>query len=139
MPSRSSEPWYAEGLAFTCQNCGSCCRGPGGYVWVTEAEAQELARHTGEDFPSFAAKWLRSTPEGYALIDNPRGDCPLLDDNGRCAAYQVRPMQCRTWPWWEENLISRERWDRVAQRCPGMNHGDTHSRLFIETEAAKSF
>ena len=91
------------------------------------------------DFTDFAARMLRSTLSGLALVDDARGDCPLLDEAGRCRAYECRPMQCRTWPWWEENLVSQRRWEDVATRCPGMNRGERHSLLVIETEKAKDF
>ena len=133
------EPWYAEGLQFECQGCGDCCRGPGGYVWVTEEEARDIAEALGMEFGEFAGKMLRTTLSGLALIDSGRGDCPLLSPEGGCLVYEARPLQCRTWPWWEENLYSRERWDDAASRCPGMNRGRTHSRLVIDCEKAKDF
>lgn len=133
------QPWFADGLAFSCQGCGDCCRGPGGYVWVTEDEAKEMANALGMAFTVFTAKMLRTTMAGLALVDNGRGDCPLLGENGKCAVYHNRPVQCRTWPWWEENLVSEQRWEDAATRCPGMNKGTVHSRVVIECEAAKDF
>lgn len=43
-----------------------------------------------------------------------------------CAIYPVRPLQCRTWPFWPENMKSRAAWDRAAKGCPGMNRGGRH-------------
>ncbi len=133
------EPWYGGGLSFQCQGCGDCCRGPGGYVWVTVDEAKAIAAALGRDFGGFAASMLRKTPEGLALVDDAHGNCPLLGDDGRCKLYAERPMQCKTWPWWEENLISPERWNNAARRCPGMNRGEVHSRFVIECEKDKMF
>ncbi len=134
-----AKPWYHEGLAFQCQGCGSCCRGPGGYVWVTLEEAQGLAQELDLDFQTFAAKMLRNTLSGLALVDSPQGDCPLLGDDGRCSVYHSRPVQCRTWPWWDENLGSQQHWNNAATRCPGMNKGPAHSRIVIDCERAKDF
>ena len=47
----SDPPWYADGLKFTCTQCGNCCSGPRGYVWITHEEIIRLAEH------------LQSTPE----------------------------------------------------------------------------
>lgn len=133
------EPWYSEGLAFECKNCGRCCRGPGGYVWVTMEEAEDLAKALGMAMAQFAKTMLRNTFAGLALIDTPNGDCPLLSAEGSCRVYAKRPMQCRTWPWWKENLSSQASWDRCARDCPGINSGSKHSRLYMEAEAAKDF
>lgn len=140
MPAKpQKEPWYADGLAFACQGCGECCRGPGGYVWVTEEEARTIAGAMDMDFGKFAATMLRNTVTGLALVDSRTGDCPLLGDDGRCGVYDARPVQCRTWPWWDENLVSRRAWDDAATRCPGMNRGEVSSRLVIDCEKAKDF
>ena len=90
-------------------------------------------------FDAFAAKMLRQTLSGLALVDDPRGDCPLLGTDGRCRVYAQRPVQCRTWPWWDENLASPDRWEDAATRCPGMNKGELHSHLAIDCERAKDF
>ncbi|MCC8181251.1 MAG: YkgJ family cysteine cluster protein [Planctomycetes bacterium] len=137
--TNSARPWYRDGLKFSCQGCGDCCRGPGGYVWVTLDEAEQLAAAVGMEFDAFAAAMLRRTPQGLALVDDGKGDCPLLGDDGRCRVYHQRPLQCKTWPWWSENLLSEQRWNDVATRCPGMNAGALHSALYIEAEAAKDF
>lgn len=135
----SNKKWYHDGLAFTCRGCGECCRGPGGYVWITEDEARELAGALDMTLQAFASKFLRTTASGLALVDDTSGDCPLLGADGKCRVYHRRPLQCRTWPWWSENLISRRRWDDAAARCPGMNAGPVHSPIVIEAEAAKEF
>ena len=36
-------PWYHEGLSFTCSQCGDCCTGAPGYVWVNNEEIAALA------------------------------------------------------------------------------------------------
>ena len=39
------DPWYRDGLAFTCTRCGACCTGAPGYVWVDADEIAALAEH----------------------------------------------------------------------------------------------
>ena len=138
MGNALKRPWYADGLRFQCQECGDCCRGPGGYVWVTMEEARDIANQLDMDFDRFAKTMLRQTLSGLALVDGPRGDCPFLE-NGGCRIYAHRPIQCRTWPWWDENLASENRWTDAASRCPGMNKGEVHSQLVIDSEKAKEF
>ena len=38
-------PWYADGLQFTCTQCGDCCTGDPGVVWVTDEELKAIADH----------------------------------------------------------------------------------------------
>jgi Fe-S-cluster containining protein len=40
-----------------------------------------------------------------------------------CAIYPVRPLQCRTWPFWESNLSDKRMWDLASKKCPGMGRG----------------
>jgi hypothetical protein len=39
------EPWYADGLSFTCTCCGNCCTGGPGFVWMDDQEIDRLAEH----------------------------------------------------------------------------------------------
>jgi len=39
-------PWYRDGLSFSCTQCGNCCSGPEGYVWVDEEELVQIAGRT---------------------------------------------------------------------------------------------
>jgi Fe-S-cluster containining protein len=43
-----------------------------------------------------------------------------------CGIYPVRPLQCRTWPFWPENMRTKASWNRAAKGCPGMNRDGRH-------------
>ncbi len=49
-----------------------------------------------------------------------------------CSIYSVRPLQCRTWPFWSGNLSSKAAWESASKRCPGMNQGELFDRARIE-------
>ena len=49
----SNEPWYKDGLRFTCTQCGDCCTGEPGYVWVTEEEMKQIAEYRGISIGEF--------------------------------------------------------------------------------------
>jgi len=40
--------------------------------------------------------------------------CVFLDPFGQCSIYDVRPVQCRTYPFWPSLLESKEDWDNEA-------------------------
>jgi Fe-S-cluster containining protein len=54
--------------------------------------------------------------------------------NGRrgCRIYPVRPLQCRTWPFWTINLKSPAYLALAAETCPGINSGRQYSFDEIE-------
>ncbi len=58
-------------------------------------------------------------------------DCVFWVD-GACSVYEDRPLQCRSFPFWAPYLGSREDWDALESRCPGVNVGELHSVETIE-------
>jgi Fe-S-cluster containining protein len=120
-------PWYRDGLAFTCTKCGACCTGAPGYVWVSPEEIAQLAEYRGLSVPEFSSKFVRKVGRRYSLVERPGGDCIFWDKTAGCTVYSARPVQCRTWPFWPENVESPEEWDRVRGVCPGSGHGRVYT------------
>ncbi len=130
-------PWYQDGLHFECTQCGNCCSGGPGYVWVTDADIHNIAGFLNISIEAFARRYLRQLPGGISLTERSNYDCTFLDRSGgksECKIYPVRPMQCRTWPFWKQNIQSAESWQKAARRCPGMrsNHGPRYSAEHID-------
>ena len=64
--------------------------------------------------------------------------CPFLAPEGGCQVYAARPKQCRTWPFWEENL-DRARWEGpVRDCCPGIGTGPLHPAAEVERIAREN-
>lgn len=113
--------WYSQGLQFKCTECGQCCTGAPGYVWVSEEEILTIAKHLEISIEEFGRRYLRSVNGRYALLEDPNNyDCVFLK-NKKCEIYQVRPSQCRTFPWWRQNLSSPEAWQEAASYCEGIS------------------
>ena len=120
-----SQPWYADGLRFACTQCGNCCTGLPGFVWVNDAEIAAIAGFRGESVEE--VRGLHTRSEGgtrRSLKEKSNGDCVFYDRMAGCTVYPVRPRQCRTWPFWECNTMSPAAWDRAAAECPGCNQGE---------------
>ncbi len=117
-------PWFKEGLKFECQRCGRCCRGEPGVVWVNMNEIEKIAAFMGISREAFAKNYLRSFNERYSLVEYGGGDC-IMYDNG-CKIYDVRPCQCRTFPFWGSNLEDRSEWEKLKKTCPGIDKGKLH-------------
>ncbi len=137
MTGMSDQKWYKEGLKFKCTQCGNCCTGPEGYVWVNEDEIQQIAAFINQ--PVGEMKLARTRPVGrrVSLKEFANGDCTFFDPEKRgCTIYPVRPRQCRTWPFWNSNLESPETWQEVHDVCPGAGKGNFFSLEEIEAQAA---
>ena len=128
MPSKKKTLWYVSGLHFECVQCGGCCAGPGeGYIWVTKPEIGIIAEFLKMTAVELRRKFLKRDGLRTTIIEHPNTkDCIFLQGvNGqkKCKIYAVRPNQCRVWPFWPINLASPNSWNRVAQRCGGINRG----------------
>lgn len=118
---KEDKPWYQEGLPFKCTECGKCCTGSPGYTWVTEQEIEAIAQHLKLPIETFVQRYLRVVDGRVSLNENQTNyDCAFLKDK-KCLIYPVRPKQCRTFPWWQQNLQSKEDWEEAAKRCEGIN------------------
>ena len=119
--------WWAEGGQFTCQpDCGRCCDEPGGIVYLSRNDVERLAQHANLTVPEYLKKDCTTTLDGrYVLRSNQSdGICIYLDENKQCTIYEVRPQQCKAFPWWAENLRSQRSWKQVKASCPGLTAED---------------
>ncbi|MEQ8210586.1 MAG: YkgJ family cysteine cluster protein [Lacipirellulaceae bacterium] len=132
------QPWYADGLRFKCTACGDCCTGSPGYVWLIQAEINEMADELDLTPKEFERRYVRNVGVRRSLKEFPKSyDCVLLDPETRkCKVYASRPRQCRTWPFWDSNLKSPETWQETCDSCPGAGKGKLYNIQHIEREAA---
>jgi Fe-S-cluster containining protein len=130
----TTQPWYKDGLRFECTQCGDCCTGAPGYVWVNQAEIVELAGMvSGGDVEEFERKYVRKIGIRKSLIEFSNGDCVFFSNETRgCTVYEGRPRQCRTWPFWDSNLKTEEAWNDTCEICPGSGTGSLYQLEQIE-------
>ncbi len=128
--------WYEDGIRFECHGCGACCtdRGDYAYVFLNRGEEKALARHLGLSVPAFLKRHTQ-TVDGYVTLKSRKKRCVFLDEENRCAVYEARPLQCRTWPFWPENLLYRLWTSEIAPHCPGIGTGRIYTRAEIEETA----
>jgi uncharacterized protein len=119
-----SEPWYKDGLRFRCTQCGDCCTGEPGYVWVNAEEIAAIADFRGDPVEEATGLYTRLTPSGRTLREKPNGDCVFYEHGRGCTIYPVRPRQCRTWPFWASNVETPSDWERTCSVCPGSGQGE---------------
>ncbi len=131
----TEKTWYHEGIQFECTGCGACCKDHGNYsfVYLLPDDIAAIAAQLGLNTEDFIQEYcLRNEELVYLKMKGP--DCPFLEQ-GKCNVYTVRPKQCRTWPFWQENL-EKETWDRdVVPFCPGVGRGPRFSAEQIKAIA----
>lgn len=131
----SSAPWYAAGLRFGCRRCGACCSGAPGYVWLQSGDVVAIAARLGVEPAAFLARHTRRVDGALSLREESDGRCVLFEGGRGCRAYEARPHQCRTWPFWARIIATPESWQREAAECPGMGAGELVGPEAIESLA----
>lgn len=119
--------FYKDGIRFECKAEGRCCatRGGYGYVYLSCSDRRRLAGHFKISMAEFTARYTNKV-DGLHELRYTGKDCPFLQNN-RCGVYDARPLQCRTWPFWPENMNS-EVWEKeVASWCPGVGKGKLYT------------
>ena len=93
-------------MGFSCLACGECCRGQDNSVLVFPFEIRSIQKATGLSWAEVAAppvegEWDR---EGYFHTLEWRlakvGEACRFYQNGACAIYSVRPLLCRSYPFY---------------------------------------
>jgi hypothetical protein len=133
---QSDAPWYKDGLQFTCTQCGNCCTGDPGVVWVNDEEIEQIANLLDKSVGEVRLFHTRIVAGRVSLREFPNGDCTFFDPETRqCKVYAARPRQCRSWPFWKSNLDNRDSWEALQPGCPGAGRGDFISLEEIERRA----
>lgn len=131
----SSKPWFeAEPLRFRCTGCGDCCKQPG-FVYVTRDEGDRIAKYLHGDvanaFTLTGEYWTEQSDGDFVIEVFAGSGCPFLVDD-TCSVHAVKPMQCRTYPFWSENLTSPKRWRAEMTYCEGIGPaGDIYKAVDI--------
>jgi len=94
-------------------------------VWVTFEEITRMAVTVGMSRDDFVEKYVRREGFRLSLRERANGDCVLWHD--RCDVYNCRPVQCRTFPFWEDALGSERAFRLVARDCPGVGKGKRYT------------
>ncbi len=119
-------------VRFECvRDCSACCELSGGFVFLTEEEAETIASYLNLETNLFLQLFTIETEGQLILRDGENEHCVFLEE-GVCMIYEVRPRQCRTYPFWPENMKTKAHWNLTKTICPGIGQG----RLFSKEEIA---
>ena len=72
--------------------------------------------------PTFKRLYLRRIDNRWALVERKsQNHSCVFYQNQKCQVYTSRPLKCRTYPFWKENLNSEESWKLAAEECEGIH------------------
>lgn len=124
--------WEKETIRFECQKgCIQCCTRPG-WVYFDKEDVQNAAAFLGLPPSTFKTRYrLRPFgPGNWEMEVGEQQPCPFLNEQG-CSIHPVKPKQCRTFPFWGENLRTRRDWNKTGEHCPGIGEGPAWSSRLI--------
>ena len=105
-----------------CNTCeGRCCTGESGYIYVNKNEIENIAKLLDMEVTAFAREYLFKKGYKYSIKEmkfNESYECVFFNrETNGCSIYDARPLQCRTFPFWEtfKNNITE-----VKKECPGV-------------------
>lgn len=126
MVRRQIQPWWNEGVLFTClPNCGRCCDEPHGLVYLSKEDAHRIAEYHEMDTKEWLERDARQTHDGrWVLKSNGDGICIYIQDDKSCDIHSVKPAQCSAFPFWYENVRDDPSWRKTIEICPGLVHPD---------------
>lgn len=108
--------------ASACSSCqAKCCTGESGYIHVNAAEMESISKFLDLSIEDFTQNYLFKNGYKYSIKERKFGEsyeCAFYDraSNG-CVIYEVRPTQCRTFPFWD---YFKTRVDELKLECPGV-------------------
>lgn len=130
-----AEPFYSQGLRWACTRCSHCCRHEEGYVFLSQNDLELLASYhkmPKEHFILTFCRRIKAAPglEYLSLKETSNRDCFFWKEG--CSVYEARPLQCRSFPFWEGFLRGTETWKSISEYCPGIGSGRIYRRGEIE-------
>ena len=117
---------FKNGIRFECQGSGKCCvsRDSYGFVYLSKIDLRRFSKYFKLSLNAFKKKYCQIT-DGFIHLaekDELKGNCIFLKDK-MCTVYKSRPSQCRTWPFWNENMKTKLWNENIKSFCPGIGKG----------------
>ncbi len=106
-----------------CDSCqGNCCIGESGNIWINKQEIETLKEHLNISLEELTNKYIEKRGYKYSIkevkLAHDNYACIFFDlEKKQCGIYEARPIQCRTFPFWEYFKNNKE---EVIQECPAI-------------------
>lgn len=125
-------------LRFQCQpGCTNCCTQPGD-VYLTPEDVPRIAAYLKLSPQEFQKRHCETTDGELKLIIPPDKACQFLREGG-CTIHEVKPLQCRTFPYWPEHVRNKRSWQRLSRFCPGIGVGPVLPKEEVRQQAQECY
>ena len=104
-------------MEFKCKKCGNCCNCDG-YLFVDLKDVVNISKFLKITSDEFILKYLTKDDDDRFYVSNINKVC-VFYENG-CTIYDVRPWQCRSYPYWYNIVKSKKNWNKESTFCKGM-------------------
>jgi Fe-S-cluster containining protein len=114
--------WEKESPRFECQpDCFKCCAKPG-IVYFDKSSIENASKITNLSTMHFKKEFLKRDDGQWIHEVKDGNPCAFLTLEG-CSIHFGKPIQCRSYPFWRENMTSKSMWKLVGSFCPGIDSG----------------
>jgi Fe-S-cluster containining protein len=103
-----------------CLQCANCCKHHGATFKPTDIK--RIAKHLRMKEGDFITQYLRSDEdEDYITQTLP---CPFLGNDNYCSIYEVRPTDCRRYPYTDEDILLKKKQLTLknVEVCPAVSN-----------------
>ena len=105
-----------------CESCqGKCCTGESGYIYVNKTEIENISTLLDMPIKEFVNQYLFKKMYKYSIkevVYNGSYECVFYDrESNGCTIYDARPMQCKTFPFWD---YYKTRVEELKLECEGV-------------------
>jgi Fe-S-cluster containining protein len=112
------ESFRANPRVFGCLKCGNCCL-MDGYVFISDEDIKGISSFLDMGTEEFERKYIIKEGNRTRFAGPYKEKCVFYADN-ECSIYPVRPGQCRSYPYWYENMKYEKYLLDAATYCPGI-------------------
>lgn len=97
-------------------------------VYLYDDDAERLALELGLELDEFLERYAFVDELGWTRLKMDSDACTFFNrENNSCSVYEARPLQCRTFPFWDSMLTGnpgRLSWRSSASKmCEGVGQG----------------
>lgn len=106
-----------------CDTCeGNCCIGESGNIWINNQESKNLSKHLNISLEELRLGFLEKRGYKYSIkevqLAKDNYACIFFNlEKKQCSIYEARPIQCRTFPFWDYFKNNKE---EVIKECPAI-------------------